>query len=236
MFFLFPFFSHHVFHSSLSCFLPHLFPSHLLASLFQSKLISPHSFTCDSARCHSRSLPPTLISPKIPTWIFKSHQAEWSNDPRGSELTSVPWEQASDECSMYDSRSPRWQHESLLTVVSVFSSSISLVLFLLLPVRGFKPTAWGYGELPLSFSDFASKFILQTSLRVTLPQNQWEHVVLLKNLHGLLSSIKAHPLAWHLKNFLSCRVSVSFLLFQMNLLLNVFWKPQVNEVGFFRTF
>lgn len=129
------------------------------------------------------------------------------------------------------------QHESLLTVVSVFPQHFPCPFSCCSPGSRFKPRFLGLWELPLSFSDFASKFILQTSLRVTLPQNQWEHVVLLKNLHGLLSSIKSPPLSVAPEeNFLSCRVSVSFLLFQMNLLLNVFWKPQVNEVGFFRTF
>lgn len=129
------------------------------------------------------------------------------------------------------------QHEFLLTVVSVFPQHFPCPFSCRFPGSRFKPRFLGLWELPPSFSDFASKFILQTSLRVTLPQNQWEHVLLLKNLYGLLSSIKNPPLSVAPEeNFLSRRVSGSALLLQTNLSLNVFWKPQVNEVGFFRTF
>ena len=151
------------------------------------------------------------LSPKIPTWIYKSHQAEWSNDPSLNSPVS-PWEQIKER--MLYVRFPSLlgeKHESLLTVISVFPKHSPCPFSCHLPDLRFKSCFLGLWELPLSFSDFASKFILQTSLRVTLPQNQWEHVVLLlKNLHGLLSSIKTPPLSVASEeNFLSCRVSVS---------------------------
>lgn len=178
------------------------------------------------------------LSPRIPTWIFKSHQAEWSNDPSLNSPVST-WEQINKRMFYVWFPSHLGEKpESLLTVCSVFLPHSSCSFSCHFPDLRFKPCFLGLCELPLSFSDFASKFILQTSLRVILPQNQWEHIVfLLKNLHGLLSSIKTPPLSVASEEYFpSCRVSVSVLPPQMNLSLNVFWKPQVNEVSFFRTF
>jgi len=151
------------------------------------------------------------LSPKIPTWIYKSHQAEWSNDPSLNSPVS-PWEQINERILYVRFPSLLGEnHESLMTVISVLPQHSPCPFSCHLPDLRFKSCFLGPWELPLNVSDFASKFILQTSLRVTLPQNQWEHVVLLlKNLRGLLSSIKTPPLSVASEeNFLSCRVSVS---------------------------